>query len=249
MLIVANWKAYVEDVSKAKKLFAISKRLAARTKHQIILAPSMPHLGLLAHGNKSKVAFAAQDVSFTTGGAKTGEVSAQTLSKLAVAYAIVGHSERRALGETDEMIAQKARHALAHGVVPILCVGEHERDGGAVYLSFIRNQIQKVMAPLSQKERMAIVIAYEPVWAIGKTAADALPASDVGEMVSYIRKIMSDFLPGKAPAKIAILYGGSVEPENARDLAGASGIDGFLIGHASVDPEMFSALVQAMHVY
>lgn len=245
MLLVSNWKAYVEDVARAKKLVALAKRLAKETKHELVLAPSTPHLALLAAKNKSKVAFAAQDVSASTGGAKTGETSAQTLSEL-VSYVIVGHSERRARGETDMIVAEKIRHALAHSITPILCVGEHERDGGAEYLSFVRNQVASAFAPLSQKERMAVVIAYEPVWAIGKSAADAPPPHEVAEMVLYIRKVLGEYLPGKAPTKVRILYGGSAEPENARDLAAAGGVDGFLVGHASVDLPMYVALIKAV---
>ncbi len=246
MLIVANWKAYVEDAEKAKKLFALAKRLSKQTKHSIVLAPSTLHLGLLAFNTKSRVSFAAQDISVSTGGAATGEIPAQMLRKLEIPYCIVGHSERRAKGETDAVVAQKVQHLLAHGITPILCVGEHERDAGAEYLSFVRNQIATVLAPLSQKERMQLVIAYEPIWAIGKSAADALPEHELMEMVLYIRKVLGEYLPGKAPVKSRILYGGSAEAGNARSLAGGSGIDGFLVGHASVDAAMFTDLIKAI---
>lgn len=246
MLIVANWKAYVEDAKKAKALVTLAKKLVTELKHEIVLAPSAPLLGLLAEGNKSKVKFAAQNISATTGGAKTGEDTAKLCSALGATYTLVGHSERRALGETDEIVSEKARHALAHGLTPILCVGEHERDSGAEYLAFVRAQISAVMAPLSQKERLQVVIAYEPIWAIGKSALEAIQPHDLAEMVLYIRKVLGDFLPGKAPAKSRILYGGSVEPANARDLAGGSHIDGLLVGHASVDPQTFTALVKAV---
>lgn len=246
MLIVANWKAYVEDGKRAKALFALAKRLSVKWKHEIVLSPASPQLGLLAPGNRTKVRFAAQDVSVSTGGAHTGESTAQVLKDVGVTYAIVGHSERRAMGEDDAMIALKAQHALAHGIAPILCVGEQERDHGAEYLGCVRGQLAAVMAPLSQKERMQVVVAYEPIWAIGKSAADAIHPQDLAEMSLYIRKVLGDYLPGKAPAKARVIYGGSVEPGNIRDLAAAGGIDGFLIGHASVEPASFSALVAAV---
>lgn len=246
MLIIANWKAYVEDTKRAKELFAAAKRLSKKTKHGIVLAPSMPHLGLLAPGNKSKIAFSAQDVSTTTGGAETGEVPAETLANLGVAYTLIGHSERRAMGETDTVIAEKVRHALAHDLIPIVCVGERERDPEAKYLSLIRTQISAVFEVLSHKERMAVIVAYEPIWAIGKSAADALPSHELAEMILYIRKVIGDYLPGKAPSRTRIIYGGSAEPDNARELAGGSGIDGFLVGHASVDPVMFPGIIKAL---
>lgn len=246
MLIAGNWKAYVEDAGKAKKLAAAAKKLAASGEHQIVVAPAAPHLGMLALGNRSKLAFAAQDVSATTGGAHTGETSAQTLQGAGIAYAIVGHSERRAMGETDAVIAEKLQHALAHALTPILCVGETARDDGAEYLAVIRKQIATAFQPLSPKERLQVIVAYEPVWAIGKTAADAITSADLGEMVLYVRKVLSEFMPGKAPSRTKVLYGGSVEPANARDLASGSGIDGFLVGHASADAAAFAGIAKAV---
>jgi len=246
MLIVANWKAAVESLDKAKKLLALAKRLVKQTRITIVLVPPAPYLGLLASSNKSKVEFGAQDVSVTTGGAQTGEVSAQIIASVGARYVIIGHSERRARGETLEDIAQKMQHAVAHDLIPILCVGEQERDENAAYLALLRQQITSALEPLTQKERMSVVIAYEPIWAIGKTAADAITSADLQEMMLYIRKILSDLVPGRANARIPILYGGSAEAGNIRELAGGSRVDGFLVGHASVDLKMFSELVKAL---
>jgi triosephosphate isomerase len=244
MLIVANWKAYVGELSKAKQLFSTAKRLAARSKATLVLAPSAPLLGALAPNNRSKVAFAAQDVSIETGGAHTGETTAAALRAAGASYAIVGHSERRAAGDTDATVSRKLAHALAQGLVPVLCVGERERDGEGRYLSFIREEITSALSPLMPKERAQVVVAYEPVWAIGKTAADALNPNDLAEMTLYIHKVLAELLPGKSSARAQVLYGGSVEAENARGLAAASSIDGFLVGHASADPDSFSRLVK-----
>jgi triosephosphate isomerase len=246
MLIVGNWKAYVETLEKAKRLYAVGKRLSATGHHDIVLAPSAPHLGFLSAGNRSSVAFAAQDVSNTLGGAATGEVTAAAVASVGATHAIIGHSERRAAGDTDVIVLEKVQHALAHGLIPIICIGETERDAEAKYLNYLRAQLTTILTPLSQKERMQVVIAYEPIWAIGKTAAEAITPMDLNEMVLYIRKILSEFLPGKAGSKIKVLYGGSVEPGNARALAAASGIDGFLVGRASTDPVSFGALAKAL---
>ncbi len=123
---------------------------------------------------KSKAALAAQDLSLSTGGAATGEVTANMLAGFGVAYAILGHSERRTNGETDEMVLEKVRHALAQGITPILCVGERERDADAQYLTFVRRQLSAIFKELSPKERLMVVVAYEPIWAIGKSAAEAI---------------------------------------------------------------------------
>lgn len=246
MLVVANWKAYVEKVEKAKKLFSTAKRLATSTKVSIVLAPPAPYLGLLAPKNRSKVAFAAQDVSKMLGGASTGEVSAQILVSTGVQYVIIGHSERRAMGETREVIAEKMRHSVAQGLMPILCIGEADRDADAHYLTLIREEITSALAPLTEKQRMTVVIAYEPIWAIGKSSVDAIHDTDLQEMVLYIRKVLSELLPGKASARVPVLYGGSVDPSNIRSLAGGSGVDGFLVGRASTDPDSFTGLIKAV---
>jgi len=252
MLIVANWKAYVETRTKAKSLFAAAKRLSARpplrfsVTRQIVLAPPAPYLGLLATKNTSKVRFAAQDISDTTGGARTGEITAALLKDLGVGYVILGHSERRAAGETDSVVASKVAHALAHDLIPILCVGESERDADAHYLHAVRAQIATVFEPLSTQERIKVIIAYEPIWAIGKSAAEAILPQDLTEMILYLRKVLSEYLPDGQGMTAKILYGGSVEPTNARALAAGSGIDGFLVGHASIDTQAFTALVKAV---
>lgn len=249
MLIVANWKAYVEQPAKAKALVAAGKRLLARSDHEIVLALPAPFLALFALGKRSKkeaLFFAAQDISDSTGGAATGEVTAALLSEIGVSHVILGHSERRTMGETNDLIFSKVQHALAHNLIPIVCIGERERDPEASYLQFLRSQIAHILEPLSPKERMRIVFAYEPIWAIGKSAAESITPHDLHEMVLYIRKVLADYFPGRASQNVPILYGGSVEPGNIRELAAGSEVQGFLIGHASVEVSSFSALVKAI---
>ncbi|MDD2657650.1 MAG: triose-phosphate isomerase [Candidatus Pacebacteria bacterium] len=246
MLIVANWKAYVEDFAKAKKLVATSKRLALKSRDTIILAPPAPLMGAFAANNKSRVAFAAQDVSLTTGGAKTGEATAAAFAAAGASYALIGHSERRAAGDTNALVTEKLTRVFAHGLIPILCVGEHERDGDGRYLAFIREEITTALAPLTPKERAKVIVAYEPLWAIGKTADAAIGPNDLAEMTLYIRKVLAELVPGKSASHSLVLYGGSVEPGNIRALAASTSVDGFLIGHASVDPVAFSILVKQL---
>jgi triosephosphate isomerase len=246
MRIVGNWKSYVQSETKARKLFAAAKKLSQKSGVQIIIAPPTPYIGIFSPGNRSKVAFASQDLSLSPGGATTGEVSAALLADLGVKYAIIGHSERRALGETDAIVSEKVRHAFANKITPIVCVGERERDADAKYLGVLRAQIHAVFEPLAPKERSKVIIAYEPIWAIGKTASEALVPDDLTEMVRYIQKILGDYLPGRAAQNVEIIYGGSVEASNIAQLADDTGIDGFLPGHASADPDTFTALVKAL---
>jgi len=244
MLLAGNWKAYVDDLEKAKQLVAAGKRVA-RSGHEVVAAPPTPFIGTLAR-TRGEVALAAQDLSTSTGGAATGEVTAGALASAGASWAIIGHSERRARGETNEVAAEKLGHALAHDLTPILCVGERERDPDGRYLGFIREEVERALAPFTQKERGRVVIAYEPIWAIGKPAEDAMHPDDLTEMALYLRKVLADLLPGKNAARARILYGGSVDATNVRALAEGTGIDGFLIGRASTDPDAFVAIAKAL---
>lgn len=247
MLIIGNWKAYVERRDDAKDLVTAAKRLALKTRHKLVLAPSAPYLGMLAGGGKrSKVGFGVQDVSAVTVGAATGEVTAGTARQAGATYAIIGHSERRAMGDTDPIVSEKVKRALTNSLTPVLCIGERERDAEAQYLGTLRAQIAAVYEPLSARERLQIVIAYEPVWAIGKRAEDAIRSTDLAEMILYIRKVIATYLPGHNASKVRILYGGSVDASNIRELAGGSRTDGFLIGRASTDPASLGALLKAL---
>mgnify|MGYP001596106856 CR=1 FL=1 len=241
MLIVSNWKAYVESTTKSKALYAIAKKGASGRKHTLVLLVPAPYLGLLA-APKQQVLLGAQDISVTLGGATTGEVTAGLVAELGAQFVLVGHSERRAMGEQDETILEKTKHALAHGLTPILCVGERERDLDAKYLKEVRTQLASVFSSLTKKECAQMIVAYEPLWAIGKTALDAITPEDLREMVLYIRKVLTDYLPGR----VRVLYGGSTEAENVSMLAQGSEIDGFLIGHASADQVSYAALLKAL---
>ncbi|MGB4076866.1 MAG: triose-phosphate isomerase [Minisyncoccia bacterium] len=247
MLIIGNWKAYVENREEAKKIYGAAKRIAARTRGiKLVLAPPAPFLGLLAAGKRTKIAFAGQDISASVTGSATGEVVGSALFSAGASYVIIGHSERRARGESDTLIAEKVKRAVVHRLIPVLCIGEKERDEDARYLLEIRRQLDAVYTKLSSRERLEIVIAYEPVWAIGQRSQDAMHAEDLIEMMLYIRKVLGEYVPGKASQKTTILYGGSVDAENVRTLAKGSRVDGFLVGRASAEPETFSALVRAL---
>ena len=245
MLVVGNWKTYVRTREKAKKLLAVAKRLAVGRKIKIVIAPPAPYLGLFT-GSRGGVALAAQDVSESLDSTETGEIPAPLLKEIGVTYAIIGHSERRARGETDAQIREKVQRALVHGITPILCIGESERDADAKYLAHLRTQITTALSCIPAKDLLDIIIAYEPIWAIGKSDEDAIQPADLMETVLYIRKVLGDFIPGKGAGRVKVLYGGSTEPENARALAGGGGVDGFLVGHASVDAAMFSGIVKAL---
>jgi triosephosphate isomerase len=150
------------------------------------------------------------------------------------------------MGDTDAIVAEKLAHALIHGLTPILCIGESERDGEGRYLNIIREQVTRALTPLSPKDRSKVIIAYEPIWAIGKSADQAIGPNDLAEMVLYIHKVVAELLPGKSSSRSLILYGGAVDVVNIRNLAASSRVSGFLIGRASVDPVTFADLAKQL---
>ena len=158
---------------------------------------------------------------------------------------IVGHSERRAIGETNELVRAQVVNASQAGLGVVLCVGEVERDPSGAYFSYVATQLSSALKDVSPAAHAKLVVAYEPVWAIGKSAADALQPQDVQEMIIFIRKILTEIFDRPIAATIPILYGGSVEPENAGDLMRGGGVSGFLVGHASTTLESFIGIILA----
>ena len=197
----------------------------------------------LVEGDKLPLAYGAQDVSVHASGAYTGEISADMLAKLKCAYVVVGHSERRDYhAESDELINEKAKVVLAAGMTPIICVGEKldVRKAGE-QVPFVLAQVDKVLADLTAEQVGSLVIAYEPVWAIG-TGEVATP-EDAQEVCGAIRGRVAELVGQEAADKVRIQYGGSVKSGNIVDIMAQADVDGALVGGASLDPEEFAKIV------
>jgi triosephosphate isomerase len=243
-LVVGNWKMNGSRAANAELLSGIKAGLGHANSACAVCVPA-PYLQQcqeLLSG--SAVAWGAQDVSVHAGGAYTGEVAASMLADFACRYVIVGHSERRAYHfETNELVAQKARAALGAGLTPIVCVGEtlDQREAGQT-VAVVGAQLAAVCEALGSELVKKIVVAYEPVWAIG-TGRNATPemAQEVhAQLRAQIRECV-----GNAAEQINILYGGSMKPDNAADLLAQPDIDGGLIGGASLKAADFLAIIQA----
>jgi triosephosphate isomerase (TIM) len=214
------------------------------TRDEIVLCPSFPAIPAVVEAVRgSQIAVGAQDMFWEKDGAYTGEVSAHMLAAAGCTHVIIGHSERRQyFGETDDTVNRKLRAALAAGLKPIVCVGEvlAERDAG-VTEDVLRRQCSAAFREIANSEAATIIIAYEPVWAIGtgKTATPELAA----EAHRTIRFEAEQAFGAGVATGMRILYGGSVKPENARALMSQAEIDGALVGGASLDPKSFSAIV------
>jgi triosephosphate isomerase (TIM) len=241
--IAANWKMHMTVVEAAAFVDALLPRIAA-TQHDVVICP--PYLALsevVERSRGSAVRVAAQNMHEEESGPFTGEVSAPMLVEAEVDGVILGHSERRQyFNETDEALARKVPAALANGLEPILCVGENEEARDADQTEgVLERQLQADLAKVESNELAGVVIAYEPIWAIG-TGRTATP-EQAQETCAFIRDVLRE--RGAVADAVRILYGGSVKPENAAELMAQPDIDGALVGGASLDPEDFTAIVNA----
>lgn len=243
-LIAANWKMYKTPVQAQEFMKNFLPLVANHDRDEIVVCPSFTSISVvIAAATGSGVAIGAQNMHFADEGAYTGETSPLMLKAIGATHVILGHSERRQyFGETDEFINKKLKSALHHGLVPIVCVGEvlAEREAGETEEVLLR-QTRGVLAGITPSAAAPIVIAYEPVWAIGtgKTATPQMAA----EAHALIRKEVAKLLGPPTAANLRILYGGSVKPDNATALMNEEEIDGALVGGASLDPQSFAKIV------
>jgi triosephosphate isomerase len=242
-LIAGNWKmnGLAEDaraLAEALKAQAEGAQLSC----DLLVCPPFPYLGLVAQALAgSRIAVGGQDCHSAAAGAHTGDTAAPMLRDIGCSYVILGHSERRSdHRETDAQVRAKAEAALSAGLVPIVCVGETEKERGADQTMAVIARQVKGSVPVGM-EAGRLVVAYEPVWAIG-TGRTATPA-DVAKVHAEIRRLLVG-LVGEGAEKVRILYGGSVKPDNARELLSQANVDGALVGGASLDAAAFWAIAE-----
>ena len=248
-LMVGNWKMnlnHLEAIAVAQKLvYSINDKDYDAV--DVSIAPpftDIRSIQTLIDGDRLRLTYGAQDVSPEIGGAFTGDISGSMLRKLGCTYVIVGHSERRAIhGESDGLVNRKIKAALSNELIPIFCVGEElsVRESGT-HVSHIIRQIRGGLAGLTKPELKKIVIAYEPVWAIG-TGKVATP-EDAQEVCSAIREEVENIGSQEIAVAVRILYGGSVKSGNIAEIMKMADVDGALIGGASLDPEEFARIVK-----
>ena len=226
-------KTFVEITKKIKSTKAIS----------IAICPPTLYLPLFKK-NKS-VSLGSQNVFYEKEGAYTGEISVQMLKDLGVKYVLVGHSERRMLGENNEDISKKISTILKAGLLPIVCVGEKERDAEHKYLQFVEQEIKSACSLVSKNLIPKMIFAYEPIWAIGKDALRQATSEEAREMGIFIHKVISDISTPNISKSVKILYGGSVDEKNAGEFIKNGGMDGLLVGRASLNANQFSKLVES----
>lgn len=244
-LIAGNWKMYKTPDEAAETAQQLVERVAGVTEVDIMIAPTYTALvPVFEVTQNSPVALGAQNLFWEDEGAYTGEISAPMLKSVGCQYAIIGHSERRQyFGETDETVNKKIQAAIQVGLKPVFCVGETEEERESEQtLSVLDKQVKKGLERLVLDQLDTLIIAYEPVWAIGtgKTATDD-QAQDVHQ---FIRSLIQENFGNTLSDSIRILYGGSVKPDNIAGLMSMPDIDGALVGGASLDAESFSKIVK-----
>ncbi len=242
-MIAGNWKMH-KTIGEAKEFVKDFKKMQGNTDVEVALcAPFTQLIALKEAVEGTDIKIGAQNMHFEEKGAFTGEISPVMLNEIGVDYCIIGHSERRQyFAETDETVNKKLKAAIAHNIAPILCVGESlkERETNQTE-AVINRQITKDLEGLSNEQVANLVIAYEPVWAIG-TGKTATP-EQANETIAYIRKVVSDMYNEDVSEKVRIQYGGSVKPNNASEIMNQEDIDGALVGGASLKPQDFIEIV------
>ncbi len=246
-VMAGNWKMHKGPAEAAAFFADFLAAWTARGDRTVAFFPPAVSLAAArqAIGGRTDVLLGVQNVHWEKTGAFTGETSAAMASDAGAALVLVGHSERRhVFGETSQETARKVRAVLDAGMVPVLCVGEtiEERRGGRAE-EVVREQLGAVLGTLSDEDAARLLVAYEPVWAIG-TGETASPA-DAAAMHRVVRETVAAAFGTERAAEIAVLYGGSVKPDNAAELLAEEGVDGVLVGGASLDPRGFAAICGA----
>lgn len=244
-LVIANWKMNPQTLAEAKKLLEGTKKAADKAKGAtvVVVPPAIFLHELRASYRGKKLSFGIQNAHAESAGSYTGEISLAQAHAAGASWAIVGHAERRAMGETNLDIRKKVAVALALKMTPVLCIGEKARDTSGEHLNLVKEQLKAGLADVPAAKLSKVVIAYEPVWAIGAT--EAMRPHDMHEMAIFIRKTLFDIY-GKPGMTAKILYGGSIDETNAPAMLCEGDVEGLLVGRASADAARFTRLLAAV---
>jgi len=243
ILVVGNWKMNPVSYDESKRIFSSIKTFSKKLKKtSVVMCPPSVFAANFRPG--SNVSLGVQNVYSEDSGSFTGEISSPMVQSIGCNYVIVGHSERRKSGETDEIISLKVASVIKNGLKAIVCVGETSRDDQGEYLGILKEQIKNSLQKVQKKNLSEVIIAYEPVWAIGST--EAMTPEKVHEMSIFIKKILTDIFGQEEAVKVPILYGGSVNFRNASDIVSLGEVQGLLVGRESVNPPGFIEILKAI---
>jgi len=244
-IIIGNWKMAPKSLVEAKAIFQENKKVANKMLNvQTVMCVPYIYLSELKKiATGQRCSLGAQDVSFEKEEAHTGEISASQLKGVGVQYVIVGHSERRAAGESNEVVSKKVLVAINSGLTVVLCVGEKKRDENGECTKYVKTQLLESLAGVTKKNMENLIVAYEPVWAIGENAEREANPEDVLEMSIFIRKVLADAFDKKISENLPVLYGGSTNQKNAEGFFTEGKVNGLLVGRASLKPAIFTKII------
>lgn len=244
-IVVANWKMNPTTYRDAKRLLDATKKAAEAAKNvSLIVAPPSIFLRELRASYKGKrILFAAQSAHYEASGSFTGEMSQQQVKDAKCSAVLVGHAERRAAGETNDDVKKKVAAALENKLLPVLCIGEASRTQEGEHYTFVREQLTTVLRDIPAAKMPQIMIAYEPIWAIG--ASKPMSVREMHEMAIFIRKTIVE-MHGSSGMNMKILYGGAIDETNAADMLREGDVNGLLVGRASTDPFKIKALIESV---
>ncbi len=250
-IVVGNWKMNPVAGGDAKKIVATLKKKLQRASVPVVVVPPAIHLEVVRSLVKKPFSLGVQDVHQAEKGAFTGSISAAMAYGYGARYAILGHSERRRAGETNDDVGEKVRVTLGQGMTPIICVGETERDHAGRFYSFVETEIREALRGVSRAQVANVIVAYEPVWAIstGDGRGQTATPEHAHEMKLFIQKVLVALYGRTIGLRVPVLYGGSVNPGNAEELMAHGDIDGFLVGGASLKPDEFTTIVRAVEAH
>ena len=251
MIIIANWKLNPESFKDASKFLNLVKHFAGKMRNvTTIIAPPTLFLRELSSGNRSKkFLFSAQDMHQSNFGSEVGEISPTQLVDAKVPYVLIGHSARRASGESNEQIKEKVFAAVKNNLKAVIFVGEKKRDDDGKFLEYIRYQIKSALEGIPPAKLKDLILVYEPVWAISSnrdkmSSVAAEPTShEIYQMALFLKKVVSEVFDLNAMKKVKILYGGSVNEENAKEILEIPNISGVVVGSASLDSDKFEEIL------
>lgn len=246
-IVIGNWKMNPETLEQAKDVsLIISKNILKIKNVGLVLCPPFVFLNEVSNilNKNKKISLGAQDIFIGSGVSHTGEVGADMLKNIGVKYVIIGHSDRRENLDSDILVREKLFGTLEKGFKAILCIGEKDRNEHGDQYGQVREQIESALVKLPKKFLKNLIVAYEPIWAIGRKEEDAVKPEDLHEMSIFIKKILSDLFSIKEAEKVTIIYGGSVTKNNAKEILEKGNVSGLLVGRESLRPENFLELIK-----
>lgn len=246
-IIIGNWKMNPETLEQAKDISVIINKNISKIKNiNLVLCPPFVFLNEVSNvlNKNKKISLGAQDIFIGSGVSHTGEVGADMLKNIGVKYVIIGHSDRRESLDTEQLVREKLFGTLENGFKAILCIGEKDRNEHGDQYGQVRGQVESALIKLPKKFLKNLIVAYEPIWAIGKKEGDAVKPEDLHEMSIFIKKTLSDIFGIKEAEKVTIIYGGSVTKNNAKEIIEKGNVSGLLIGRESLKPENFLELIK-----